>query len=208
MKFSIIILLILFIGCTSKEDFSFNKETEIKISSSVLKNLKGGEIILRKGRGYLSTLIVDLLGEELSYSHAGIIIKDSNKLYIIHILSDDVSNVDGVQTCSVKEFLSDISDSSLCIVKPNVDSLSLLKIQEKAQKYLKAKVPFDHEFDMNSKDKLHCSELVHDVLYQSLNKELLPITNRFGVDIIKFSAFFNQENFQTIFELKPYSKSL
>lgn len=208
MKLSIIILLILFIGCTDKEDFSFHKEQKIEMPSSVISNLNGGEIILRKGRGYLSALIVDLLGEKLNYSHAGIIIKDSNQLYIIHSLSDDVSNVDGVQTCSIKEFLSDISDSSLCVVKPVTDSLSLIQIQQKAKEYLKAKIPFDHEFDMNTKDKLHCSELVHDVLNQSLNKELLPITNRFGVDVIRFSAFFNEENFQTIFELKPYSKSL
>lgn len=178
------------------------------LPQTVIDGLEGGEVILRKGQGYLSNLIVDLLGEDLNYSHAGILIKDSTQIYIIHSLSDDVSNIDGVQKCMLDEFLFDIADSSLCIVKPNVDSLGLLSIQLKAKEYLKAGIPFDHHFNMDTKNELHCSELVHDVLFSALKKELLPITKRADIDIIKFSNFFNSNNFETIFELKPYSKIL
>lgn len=210
MKITVLFFLILFIGCTNKEDFSFSEEKEkrIVIPKPILDQLKGGEIILRKGKGYLSTLIVTLLGEELNYSHAGIIIKDTTGVYIIHSLSDDVSDIDGVQICSLNDFLFDIADSSLCIVQPNIDSSGLIEIQEKAKEYLSLKTPFDHHFNMESKDKLHCIELIHDILLEALNKELLPITKRGGIDVVKFSNFFNTTSFNTIYELKTYSNTL
>jgi hypothetical protein len=210
LKFITLFLLILLIGCTNKEDFSFPKEKdiEIKIPKYVLNKVQGGEIILRKGEGYLSNLIVDLLGENLNYSHAGIIIKDSLETYIIHSLSDDVSNIDGVQKCSIRDFLSDISDSALCIVKPVTDSLGLNRIQNITKLYLKLKIPFDHHFNMQTKNELHCIELVHDILLKALNKETLPVTKRVGIDALLFSNFFNSKNFKTVFELKPYSKNI
>jgi hypothetical protein len=210
LKFTTLFLLILLVGCTNKEDFSFPKERdiEIKIPELVLNKIQGGEIIIRKGEGYLSNLIVDLLGENLNYSHAGIIIKDRTETYIIHSLSDDVSDIDGVQRCSIKEFLSDISDSALCIVQPLTDSLGLRKIQSITKQYLKQQVPFDHHFNMQTKNELHCSELVHDILLKALSKETLPITKRVGIETLLFSNFFNSKNFKTVFELKPYSKNI
>jgi hypothetical protein len=69
-------------------------------------------------------------------------------------------------------------------------------------------MPFDHHFDMNTEDELNCSELVYDVLFKALNKAFSPINQRVEVDIIKFSNFFNDRNFKTLFELKPYSSKL
>lgn len=208
IKIGLLLFLILFVGCADKEDFSFNKNEQIKIPTAIINKIQGGEIILRKGQGYLSNLIVDLLGEDLSYSHAGILIKDSSGIYIIHSLSDDVSSIDGVQKCALNEFLYDVADSSLCIVKPLTDSVGLNLIQLKAKQYLKAGIPFDHNFDMHTKTELHCIELVHDILIKALNKELLPIKSRGGIAVVNFSSFFNANNFETIFELKPHSKSL
>lgn len=178
------------------------------LPKSVMNKIDGGEIILRKGKGYLSNVIVNLLGEKLNYSHAGVLIKEKDEIYIIHSLSDDVSEIDGVQKCTIKEFLSDIADSSLCIVKPLTDSLGSQLIQKKAKEYLKQQVPFDHHFSMQSKDELHCSELIHDVLIESLNKEILPVSKRGGIPIILFSHFFNSKNFKTVYELKPYSQNI
>lgn len=203
--------LILIAGCSSNEDFSFTENAspeKITIPQSITNQLKGGELILRKGDGFLSDVIVDLTGEKLNYSHVGIMIKTDSNLFIIHSLSDQVSDIDGVQTATIPYFLSDISDSSLCIVRPKITDKELKKIQVKALEYLKKQIPFDHGFDNNTKDELHCSELVHDVFNEILNKEILPEKKRFGMNYYPFSNFFDTTNFELIFELKPYSQIL
>ncbi len=171
-----------------------------------MDSLKGGEIILRKGRGFLSEVIVELTGEDLQYSHAGIIIKSDTSLFIIHTLSNEVSNIDGVQTSSIPHFLEDVSDSSLCILKPNVSPTQQLLIQKSALNYLKEQAPFDYAFNNETKDKLHCMELVHDVILTGINKELIIPTKKIGVSFYPFSTFFNTPNFEILYEMKPHSK--
>lgn len=213
MKTLSITFIVLILGCSQNEDFSFKEKTQsfekIEIPQQILKNLKGGEVILRKGDGFLSNIIVDLLGEDLNYSHAGIIIKpDSSNIFIIHSLSDEVSDIDGVQTATIPYFLSDISDSSLCIIKPKITSRNLILIQKKAIEYLNRKIPFDHKFSNESKDELHCSELVHDIFTEVLNREIIPQRKRFGINHYPFSNFFDTTNFELVYELKPYSLSI
>lgn len=178
------------------------KRKNITLPDTVLNKLNGGEIILRKGRGFLSTKIVEFLNEDLNYSHAGILIKSKNKFIVIHSLSNEVSNIDGVQAEYLNKFLLDVADSSICILRAKTSKKQQLQIQQEALRYLELQIPFDHHFNFDSKNEIYCSELVHDILLNVLKKETFPPENVWGFKVLKFSPFFDTTNYKTLFELK------
>lgn len=213
MKTLIYILLpFLFLSaCSDKESATENTETVetkekvevLEIPEEIKDSLTGGEILMRKGGGFMSAQIVKILKEPVEFSHCGIVIKTDTGLAIIHSLGRDYGDRDGVQPSTFQNFAIDAVDSSLCIVRPKVNDSVLLIIQEVALDYYDERYAFDYSFDLSTKDELHCSEFIHDVLYDAIQEEIFPVEQtETDVDCLLFKNFFNPEYFETVYSMK------
>jgi len=152
-------------------------------------SIKEGDIILRKSFGLVSEIIVDQLHDTVDISHCGIIVVDSNHHFeVIHSLSKRVSKADGIQSCSLDNFMSDSQFKTVKIVRYRKDSLG--KIAERAKDCLHRKIPFDEVFNSLDTTSLFCSELPIHI-----------IKSAYGVDVSegalkpKFSLFLNPKYF-------------
>ena len=155
-------------------------------------DLKSGDIILRKGFGLISEIVVIKLNDTLDISHCGIIhIDNSGKLNVIHSLSKKVSDFDGVQTCTLEYFMEDSNPKSVRIFRFRNDSNSA--IINKALYYLKQQVPFDEKFDTKDTTAFFCSELPIHIIKTAFNTD---ISN--GSLTPKFSIFFDKKYFDEI----------
>lgn len=206
---TILLLLTSFLSCESDQDgtpgLSFHSSiTLTELPDSIIKTLKNGDIILRKGDGPLSFHLSRSTGE--AYTHCGIIFKHKNQWGIIHTLGSDASHkgINGVQTQSLKTFVNQSADSTLFICRPIFKKNIGDSIVLSAKKYLAKKVPFDYGFSMISTDKFYCSELLYYV-FKSVNdqKNIFDIVIKNKSYILMFSTFFNVRNFTPIFRLKP-----
>lgn len=175
-------------GCSEKQ----NKEPYC-LSADDKALLRDGDIILRRGEGMLSSIIVRNLNDTVDASHCGIIIKRGDSLDVIHCLSSEVSETDGVQICSLDEFTNESVPGSISVVRCRKDSTNCLS--ESAEYYLNVGKQFDKQFDMNDSTKFFCSEMILRIL-----------NDRLGIDMItdnpqpKFSLFFNHDYFDVIFK--------
>lgn len=106
-----------------------------------------GDIILRKGRGVISGIIASSIKDSLPYSHCGIVVKEKQQWKVIHSVARELSNVDGVQQCSLDDFIAESDDSCFMVVRCRIDNAGLL-IASAAKDYLKRKIPFDYQFNM------------------------------------------------------------
>lgn len=155
--------------------------------------LQNGDIILRKGEGLLSQFICDRLNDSINISHCGILVKQKDELNVIHALSKDVSEIDGVQSCSFDRFTRESVKGSLLVVRYRNDTAQILASQ--ALYYLQAQKPFDRLFDMHDSSSFFCSELPLHILKYNLHNELMHGTPSFP----RFSLFLNPQEFDIIY---------
>lgn len=64
------------------------------------------DIVFRRGYGVDSTVAMNFSEGEKRYSHAGIIVKEGNKIYVLHSEEDEEKNQNGVFKETLHEFLS------------------------------------------------------------------------------------------------------
>lgn len=187
LNISYIYLLFLIMSCNS------SKTTDVFLYDRDI--LQSGDIIMRRSFGLVSDVIVATLKDSIALSHCGIIYKTNDSIFVIHTLSQKVSDYDGMQICTLDDFLNDSKLSSIRISRFRDDRDK--QIARKAKYYLEKRIPFDEKIDINDTTTFFCSELPIHI-----------IKNSFGVNLIenrktpKFSVFLDE----THFELLPFTK--
>lgn len=147
-----------------------------RLSDLELSSIQEGDFILRRGFGYFSDYIASSLNMgNVDVTHAGIIVKQHNKWFVIHSLSSDVSDIDGVQIQELSQFLNYSTPGKIIITRAKNSDKSLGKrLAQRAYVYLAKNIPFDHDGDFNDSSKLFCTELIWQILEKDLHRAALP----------------------------------
>lgn len=147
-----------------------------RLSNSEISKIHEGDFILRRGFGYFSDYIASSLNDGVTdVTHAGIIVKRGNVFYVIHSLSSDVSDIDGMQIQPLTEFLKYSAPGKIIITRAgNSDAEFGKKVAQQAEIYLAKKIPFDHNGDIDNSSKLFCTELIWQILEKDLAFSNLP----------------------------------
>lgn len=185
------IIFLLFLGgllvaCHSGKNY---KNKDYVYSTDSIKN---GDIILRKSYGLVSEIIAIQLHDTIDISHCGIIVSDAgHRFKVIHSLSKKVSKADGVQECSLDDFMSDSQPQTVKVFRFKNDHDN--RLAQGAVSCLDRKIPFDESFNSLDTNYLYCSELpIH------------LIRTTYGVDVSngalkpKFSIFQNPVYFREV----------
>jgi len=204
--FPIFITLLFFNSCASEPEV----EEEVIVwthvppvmPDSVYNKLEEGDIIMRKGNGPLSFHIMNATKEE--FSHCGIIVKENDKWRVIHAMGGSVSNnnQDGMQIMDLDEFVRHATDSMLFICRATFQDSIGHQIREGAYKFLDEATPFDHSFNLFTRDEIYCSELLFHILRDAAGKNQFLIRKQHKSYILLFETFFNEEKYKPIFHLK------
>ena len=186
-KITIFLLFLCLLGCSNKNR---QRQEPYSLSPRDKTLIKDGDIILRMGEGWISQLICKKLNDTIHISHCGILIhSDKGDFDDIHVLSKDVSDTDGVQRCSLDQFIADSQKGSIKIVRLKTDFPHILT--EKAIYYLNKKTPFDYKFNLQDSTAFFCSELPLHIIKYHLGINLYPSPPNNP----KFSIFLNKHYF-------------
>jgi hypothetical protein len=205
-KYIIISLVIIAIIAMFLFVYNYCTEQEHSISTYTLSNeeiklLHNGDIILRHGYGMASDLIVKTLNEKYDISHCAIVFKDSNNISVIHSVSQSLSDFDGVQTQTLKRFISDSKENSVIVVryKNPLDSDNSV-IAERAAYYLSKKLPFDNDFDIEDSTHIYCNELIWRIIKDSYHVDIFKnqLKDEDKKNHYKFNALWDTTLFEII----------
>ena len=172
------------------------------LPAEVFDRLQEGDCIMRKGNGPLSYHLMNSTKEE--YSHCGIIVREDDQWQVIHTLGGSVNEdeTDGMQMCSVEEFVKYAADSMLYICRPIFKDSVGHAIADRARFYLDKHVPFDHAFSMYSEDEFFCSELLFYIFKDVNGSNVFEIKKKHKSYMLMFSTFFDESKFEPVFHLK------
>ncbi|WP_296142322.1 YiiX/YebB-like N1pC/P60 family cysteine hydrolase [uncultured Flavobacterium sp.] len=188
MKKILFYLVMLFLlGFISyKAFFYFDKKSEqaeivknqavTRLSSEEIAQIQEGDFILRRGFGFFSDYISkELNNGEIDVTHAGIITKRNDSLFVIHSLSSDVTDIDGLQIQPLQEFLKYSYPQKIIITRlKNANPAMGLKISSLAENYLAKHIPFDHKGNFDNDEELFCTEMIWKILEKDLQCVELP----------------------------------
>ena len=169
-----------------------------RLSKTEIAELRSGDIILRRGFGVVSASIARSLDEKYSVSHCGIVDIDScGNVRVIHSVSSSLSDFDGLQDASIKEFGRESKANSIMVVRfRDTNDIPLANLACTAQKYLDQKIPFDGVFDITEQDEMYCSEMVWSALKETYGYDIYPYKSK--TEVVKFAPFFDTTHFQCI----------
>lgn len=151
-----------------------------KLKKKDIAKLKNGDIILRKGHGSVSDIIDNMYPTGYHLSHCGVLIKENDSLYVVHTVSSELSQIDGVQTEALDKFVRESVRNSIMVVRPKHDSITRDKIAEATLSFLDKGIKFDHSFDISDTTKFYCTELIFQAYLKVFGEDMF--TERLSTD--------------------------
>lgn len=180
----VMLFLLAFIGY--KAFFYFDKRSEeaeivknqaiTRLSAEEISQIQDGDFILRRGFGFFSNFISKELNDSIiDVTHAGIISKRNDSLFVIHSLSSDVTDIDGLQIQPLDDFLKYSHPQKIIVTRlKNADPDLGFKISSLAKNYLEKHIPFDHKGVYDDDSELFCTEMIWKILEKDLKCVKIP----------------------------------
>lgn len=183
------VLGVLLWGCID----SPTKECQVScLDKDGLSEKQEGDIVLRMGEGFISQMITLMLADSVELSHCGIIVCRNDSFLVVHSLPKELSDYDGIQTCSLTEFMAESVPGSVVVVRAR--NISGKMMETKALYYLSHPKPFDWDFDMNDSTAFFCLELPLHILKHQFGVDLCPTFGSYP----KFSLFLDTVLFERV----------
>jgi hypothetical protein len=147
--------------------------------------LKSGDLIFRHGRGAISKALMLFSRHEAKYSHAGIISMENNKAYVYHAIGGEENRSNKLRKDPIEVFCNPNDIYSFGIYRLDLDTNQLRKVDSLANNYYKHGLEFDTRFDIQSDDKMYCSEFVYKTIIQATgDKNYLPLSASSGISYV------------------------
>jgi len=158
--------------------------------------LRPGDIILRRGDSFASSLIVQALGGCTGFSHCGIIDGTSETgLRVSHSVSRSLSDQDGLQQESLTSFTASSIPGTTTVMRLKGGGAALAS---GVLPLLAQGAPFDNGFTLDPSDGLYCSELIYHLLPEPIRMQTMVYQN--PGSIIRFESFLDPRYFDVIID--------
>jgi len=168
----ILVVSILFLAYKFLKDDSnrpYESSFLYKLDAKEKAKLQNGDIILRRGYGLVSTMILKMMNEDYDVTHLGMVVRQNDTLKIAHALSSSVSNQDGLRLQAIDSFVHNSHDRTILVTRlKNIDSVKQQKVISQIDYYYKKQLPFDHSFNYKDTTEHYCSELIWRIYEHNL----------------------------------------
>lgn len=171
-----------------------------RLKSNEKAMLQEGDIILRRGEGFVSSVIQNLNEAEYEISHCAILVKkDSVNWNVIHTVSSDLTDIDGVQTESLDKFTGESVENTIVVLRYKTDSLHRRQIADRSRYYLDRQIPFDDYFNIADSTEFYCTELIYRVFLDVFQQDVFAERHQTAhPDYLTFEVFLDNRKFDII----------
>ncbi len=144
--------------------------------------IQPGDVVFIRGKSIRSAVVSFFEGGYRAYSHVGLVVLENGQPFIIHADPAGGAMTDRVMREPWYAVISPKRIAAATIFRMEDSNLADgtgIQASAVAQKFWKDALPFDHEFDLTTPQKLYCTELVWRA-YIAAGVDLL--SNSFGLD--------------------------
>lgn len=135
-----------------------------------------GDLVFRMGRGFISHSMQKFSLRDPRYSHAGIISVENGIIYVYHCIGGEDNPQSELRKDKLESFCSPELAHSFGIYRLPITASVAKKMVTKADSLFHQKILFDEDFDLNSDNKMYCTEFVYKTI-KSLVTEKITLSS-------------------------------
>lgn len=147
---------------------------------SIETHLMDGDIVLRCGRDITSEMMRIMNKSDHRFSHCGFVFTTAGKKMVYHSIGAEDSPEAVIRVESLENFFSPANNLAIGFAKMHYNEGEQILIKSMLDSLVRAKVPFDLNFNIDSDDSLYCTEMIAKTLKQINPKIIIPLTDTFG----------------------------
>jgi hypothetical protein len=181
-----------------------------------------GDVILRRGKGPVSSIIAWYLHDSAHCSHCALIVKRedlsgagctfserrigfgettediaSENLLVVHSVAGCLSGVDGVQLETLRGFLQHSMPGTDAVYRPLMDASVRIKAITAAADAVNRGVPFDYLYRSGNQHALYCSSFLVHIFRQAGWDGSSSLQKKHG--LLLFSSFTSSRWYQRVY---------
>jgi len=152
--------------------------------------LKEGDLVVRLNRDPASRYIRDFNPHDKRYSHSGIVLFENGYPYIFHIVNGEENPGNKLTRDSLSRFCDPRHNAAYAIYRYDMNTDEIKKLKECINKWYGQGIRFDFSFNLQSDDRMYCSEMISKALAEATNKRIqIETTKLTSSQAALFSAY-------------------
>ncbi|MEO6220415.1 MAG: hypothetical protein ABIO81_08310 [Ginsengibacter sp.] len=153
------------------------------------KNVNQGDLILRTGRDYTSDVMRLLSATDKTYSHCGIACFENDSLFVYHAIGGEWNPDQKLRRDPFEFFCNPYENRGFGIFRYSISKNEQANLSKIVRNLYTRGVMFDMEFNIDSDDRMYCSEFIYKSIEMSTDDRIiLPVTI---MNSVKFVAVDN-----------------
>ncbi len=122
---------------------------------------RDGDLVFRKGKGFFSRFFAEAGSRAVEYSHVGLVTLIDGEVQVIHTEASELTGRGRAKREPLEDFLSDENAFSGDLFRlRGITGTQEATVVRAASGFVEQETPFDADFDLASRDRLYCTELV------------------------------------------------
>ncbi len=212
MLISFCVCLVFLISCNDLTDFKnvLDEKKERPFSTNsissireAIANVRDGDLAVRCGRDFTSQSLRKLNRRDTRFSHCGLVRIEQNQAFIYHAMGGEFNPTQALIREPLVDFVNPNHEICFAIFRLDSTLVSLERTFAQIDRDYQNKLPFDMDFDLNTTDRMYCSEWVAHCLQKGLNHSMpfnisqIGSKSFIGVDDIFLHPAFNKIKYVT-----------
>lgn len=154
---ALIVAAVFFLALSPHAGQDLSAHQAQRLAVELAPQLREGDLVFRRGRGFWSETFSDRAGSNLS--HVGVLIYEPRGWMVVHAEADDLSLIGGVQSTPLAEFLTGTVLSYIRRIQMSEQSHN--KFVSDIRHHLNRQTPFDTSLSLDDDaQRVYCSELI------------------------------------------------
>lgn len=154
---ALIVAAVFFLALSPHAGQDLSAHQAQRLAVELAPQLREGDLVFRRGRGFWSETFSDRAGSNLS--HVGVLIHEPRGWMVVHAEADDLSLIGGVQSTPLAEFLTGTVLSYIRRIQMSEQSHN--KFVSDIRHHLNRQTPFDTSLSLDDDaQRVYCSELI------------------------------------------------
>jgi hypothetical protein len=135
--------------------------------------LKEGDLVVRLNRDPASQFIKNFNQHDKSFSHSGIVLYENGYPYVYHIINGEENHDNKLRRDSLGCFCDPRRNMAYGIFRYDMNADEIKKMKDCIHKWYAQGVQFDFAFNLESNDRMYCSEMISKALAEATDRRIL-----------------------------------
>lgn len=154
------------LGIAKKDSVTEHKNANMAFVQihNAQQSVQSGDLILRTGRDYTSEVMRRLSRHDKTYSHCGIASIENDSVFVYHAIGGEWNPNQKLRRDLFALFCNPYENRGFGIYRYSFNNEQKKEILQNARKFYKAGIMFDMQFNLDTDNRMYCSEFVYKAI--------------------------------------------